>query len=54
MLDIKALRADPKQIAQALAIKGYVLDSKQFTEIEEITDTITYFLVHFLQLLTVW
>lgn len=28
--------------------------SKQFTEIEEITDTITYFLVHFLQLLTVW
>ena len=35
MLDIKALRADPKQIAQALAIKGYVLDSKQFTEIEE-------------------
>ena len=35
MLDIKALRADPEQIAQALAIKGYVLDTKQFIEIEE-------------------
>jgi seryl-tRNA synthetase len=35
MLDIKALRADPEQIAEALKIKGFVLDSGLFMALEE-------------------
>ena len=35
MLDIKTLRADPEQIAQALAVKGYVMDIQQFVQLEE-------------------
>jgi seryl-tRNA synthetase len=35
MLDIKTLRADPEQIAQALAVKGYVMDIPQFVQLEE-------------------
>jgi seryl-tRNA synthetase len=35
MLDIKTLRADPEQIAQALAAKGYVMDIPQFVQLEE-------------------
>jgi seryl-tRNA synthetase len=35
MLDIRTLRADPEQIAQALAVKGYVMDISQFVQLEE-------------------
>lgn len=35
MLDIKTLRADPEQIARALAVKGYVMDIQQFVQLEE-------------------
>lgn len=35
MLDIRTLRADPEQIAQALAVKGYVMDIPQFVQLEE-------------------